>query len=199
MPGSRERRVIAAWGIVLTAAILLAAYLVVRGPADSDYFGPNEPTWVRVPTTVGDPVYVGILLLRAHAGDIIELQSIAFAGLLGDTVAEPLVRHIDEPARILGAIAESDLGDTIDLSTYGPLPGLRFSEADGPVELAVRITGTTPVHGFDGLWLRFGISGVDGTVEDWIPMRASVCTGTTRAGAIERCRPVEAEMHSFGL
>ena len=40
-----------------------------------------------------------------------------------------MVRVLQDETRILGGIAESDLGDTIDLSSYGPLARLRFSEA----------------------------------------------------------------------
>jgi hypothetical protein len=199
VPGPSNRQQIAAAGILLVAAVVLGSYLLTRGPSDSDYFGPNEPTWVRVPTTLGDPVYVGILILRAQPGHTVELEGLVVEGITGDAVVAPMVRHIQEPASVLGGIAESDLGGAIDLSTYGPLAGLRFSPADDPVELAVRITGTTPVHGFDGLRLRFSINDGEATVDDRIPMRASVCTGTTRAEAVESCRPIEAEMRSFGL
>jgi hypothetical protein len=187
---------IAAAGVVLAAAIVAGAFVLGRGPVDSDYFGPNEPTWVRVPTTIGDPVYVGILVLRAQPGDTIELESVQAEGLLGDTSVEPLARVLSAPTRILGAIAESDLGDTIDLSSYVPSAMLRFSEAGGPVELAVRVVGTTPVHGFNGLRIRFRINGDTALVEDWIPMRASICTGLTFAEAVERCRPIAEQMES---
>ena len=194
MPSAFSRRMIAAAGVVLAAAILAGAFLLGRGPVDSDYFGPNEPTWVRVPTTIGDPVYVGILVLRAQPGDTIELESVQVDGLLGDTSVEPMARVLSGPTRILGAIAESDLGDTIDLSSYMPSAMLRFSEAVGPVELAVRVVGTAPVHGFNGLRIRFRINGATAVVEDWIPMRASICTGSTRAEALERCQPLAQQM-----
>lgn len=189
-------RTIAAAGSVLVAAILAGAYILERGPADSDYFGPNMPTWVRVPTTLADPVYVGVLVLHAHSGDAIELDSLVVEGLQGDATIEPMVRILRGETRTLGGIAESDLGETIDLSTYRPLTMLRFAEADGPVEFAVRVVGTTPVHGFNGLRLRFRIEGTASVIEDWIPMRASICTGTTRPEAIERCVPIEQQMRS---
>ena len=154
------------------------------------------PTWVRVPTTLGDPVYVGVLVLHAKPGDTIELDSLVVEGLEGDATVKPMVRILHGETRTLGGIAESDLGDTIDLSTYRPLTMLRFAEADGPVEFAVRVDGTTPVHGFNGLRLRFRIDGIGSVIEDWIPMRASVCTGTTRPEAVERCRPIEQQMRS---
>jgi hypothetical protein len=193
-----RRRSIAAAGLVLAAAILGGAFLLLRGPVDSDYFGPNEPTWVRVPTTIGDPVYVGVLVLRAQAGDLVELESVLVDGLIGDTSVEPMARVLSGPTRILGGIAESDLGDAIDLSTYMPLAMLRFSASDGPVEFAVRVVGTAPVHGFNGLRLRFRINGAAAVLEDWIPMRASICTGSTFAEAVERCRPIAEEMASEG-
>jgi hypothetical protein len=119
-------------------------------------------------------------------------------GLLGDTSVEPMARVLSGPTRMLGGIAESDLGDAIDLSTYLPLAMLRFSRADGPVEFAVRVVGTAPVHGFNGLRLRFRINGAAAVLEDWIPMRASICTGSTFAEAVERCRPIAEEMASEG-
>ena len=154
MPRPPSRRPIAAAGLVLAAAVLAGGLLLASGQADSDYFGPNMPTWVRVPTTFGDPVYVGVLVLRAQPGDAVELDSLVVDGLIGDTGVEPMVRILQEETRILGGITESGLGDTIDLSSYGSLARLRFSEGDGPVEFAVRVVGTTPIHGFNGLHLR---------------------------------------------
>jgi hypothetical protein len=192
-----SRSSIAAVGLVLAAAILAGGFVVARGQADSNYFGPNTPTWVRVPTTIGDPVYVGVLVLRARPGDTVELNSLVVEDLIDDTGVEPMVRILQGETRILGGIAESDLGETIDLSSYVPLSGLRFSVADGPVEFAVRVTGTTPVHGFNALRLRLRINGA-AALEDWIPMRASICTGLTRAEAVERCRPIAEQMRSEG-
>lgn len=198
MASAPKRRSIAAAGVILVAAILAGAFLAIRGPVDSDYFGPNEPTWVRVPTTIGDPVYVGLLVLYAQSGDVVELDSVVVEGLSGDPSIEPIVRILDGPSRILGAIAASHLGDTIDLSTYAPFSPLRFSEAAGPVELAVRVAGTAPVHGFNGARLRFRINGAAAVTEDWIPLRASICTGSTFAEAVDRCRPVADQMESEG-
>ena len=197
MPLGLSHRSIAAAGLVLAAAILGGAFLLARGAMDSDYFGPNMPTWVRVPATLGDPVYVGVLVLRAQPGDAIELESLGIDGLIGDADVEPMVRILPEETRILGGITESDLGNTIDLSSYGSLP-LRFSEAEGPVELAVRVVGTAPIHGFNGLRLRFRINSSRAVLEDWFPMRASICAGSTFAEAIERCRPIAEQMASQG-
>ena len=192
-----SHRSVAAAGLVLVAA-LAAAFLATRGPMDSDYFGPNEPTWVRVPARIGDPVYVGILVLHAQAGDIVELESVVIEGRSGDASIEPIVRILLGPSRILGAIAESDLRDVIDLSTYAPFAPLRISDAEAPVELAVRVLGTAPVHGFSGVRLRFRIDGDSALIEDWIPMRASVCAGSTVDEAVERCRPIADQMESEG-
>jgi hypothetical protein len=199
IPGTRRPLTIAAVGLALAAATLAAVTFVPRAPTDSDYFGPNTPTWVRVPTTLGDPVYVGVLVINALPGDAIELESLAFERVEGDATAEPLLRILGEEAQTLGGIAASNLPATFDLSTYRPLPGFRFTDLDGPVELSVRIEGPTPIHGFDGLWLRFTRKGGSTPVEDWLPMRASICTGTTLDEAVERCRPIESQMHSFGL
>lgn len=196
-PGMR-RRSIDAVGLVLVAAVFGGAFLLTRGPMDSDYFGPNEPTWVRVPAKLGDPVYVGVRLLYARPGDAVELDSVAVEGISGDADVEPIVRTLPGPSRILGAIAASDLGDTIDLSTYVPFSTLRFSAANGPVELAVRVVGTAPIHGFNGVRLRFRINGAAAVIEDWIPMRASVCTGSTFPAAVERCEPIAEQMASEG-
>lgn len=196
MPPAVRRRSIAAAGLVLVAAILGGAFVATRGPLDSDYFGPNEPTWVRVPAKLGDPVYVGILVLRARPGDAVELDSVAVEGITGDAGVEPIVRTLHGPSRILGAIAASDLGDAIDLSTYAPFSTVRFAEATGAVELAVRVVGTAPVHGFNGVRLRFRINGARAVLEDLIPMRASICTGLTFADAVERCRPIAEQMAS---
>ena len=198
MGAAPGRRSIAAAGLVLVAAIVAGAFLATRGPVDSDYFGPNEPTWVRVPTTIGDPVYVGILVLHAQPGDVVELDSVLVEGRSGDANIEPIVRILDGPSRILGAIAASHLGETIDLSTYAPFSPLRFSEANGSVELAVRVAGTAPVHGFNGVRLRFMINRATAVTEDWIPMRASICTGSTFAEAVERCRPIAGQMATEG-
>ncbi len=193
---ARRHPSIAAAGLVLAAAILAGAFLATRGPVDSDYFGPNEPTWVRVPATIGDPVYVGIRVLYAQPGDVVELDSVEVEGLSGDAEIEPIVRVLDGPSRILGGIAASHLGDTIDLSTYAPFAPLQFAEAESPVELAVRVVGTAPVHGFKGVRLRFRINGATAVIEDWIPARASICTGATFAQAVERCQPIADQMAS---
>jgi hypothetical protein len=193
-----SRRSVAAAGLVLVAAILGCAFLLLRGPVDSDYFGPNEPTWVRVPAKVGDPVYVGVVVLHAQAGDAVELDSVVVEGRSGDASIEPIVRILHGPSRIVGAIAASDLGDAIDLSTYAPFSPLRFSETAGSVELAVRVVGSDPVHGFNGVRLRFRINGATAVIEDWIPMRASICTGLTLTEAVERCRPIADQMASEG-
>ena len=198
MPPGLSRRSIAAVGLVLAAAILAGGFLLVRGPVDSDYFGPDMPTWVRVPATIGDPVYVGVLVLHAQPGDAIELEALGIDGLIGDADVEPMVRILHGETRILGGIAERDLVDKIDLSTYRALSMLRFSEADGSVELAVRVVGTTPIHGFNGLRLRFRLNGAATVLEDWFPMRASICVDSTFAGAVERCRPVAEQMASEG-
>ena len=196
MGAAPRGRSIAAVGLLLVAAILAGAFLATRGPVESDYFGPHEPTWVRVPTTIGDPVYVGIIVLHAHPGDVVELDSVVIEGLSGDASIEPIVRILVGPSRILGGIAASHLGDTIDLSTYAPFSPLRFSEAMGSVELAVRVVGAAPVHGFNGVRLRFRINSATAVTEDWIPMRASICTGSTFAEAVERCRPIADQMAS---
>jgi hypothetical protein len=190
---------IAAAGITLAAALGLAVSVSPRAPTDSDYFGPNMPTWVRVPTTIGDPVYAGVLVLNAKSGDAIELRSLAIERLEGDAMVRPLVRALHGRTQTIGGIVASALPATIDLSTYTSLEGFRFTDADGPVEFALMIAGTTPIHGFDGLWLRFTRNGEPTHVEDWIPMRASVCTGSTLDQAVERCRPIEDQMRSFGL
>ena len=195
-PGVRK---IAAAGLVLAAAIALLARPSSGGQPDSDYFGPNAPTWVRVPTTLGDPVYVGVTVLSAGPGDAIRLESLDVERREGDVTIETLVRILHGGTRTLGGIAASQLPHEFDLSTYAAVPGFRFSEADGPVELSLRIAGTTPIHGFDGLWLRFTRNGESAVVADWIPMRASVCTGSTQDQAVERCRPIEDQMRSFGL
>jgi hypothetical protein len=184
--------------MVLVAAILGGAFLATRAPVDSDYFGPNQPTWVRVPAKLGDPVYVGILVLFARPGDTVELESVAVEGVSGNPSIEPIVRTLAGPSRVLGAIAASDLGDTIDLSTYAPFSRLRFSEGDGSIELAIRVVGTAPVHGFNGVRLRFTVNGAAPVIEDWIPMRASICTGSTSAEAVQRCRPIADQMASEG-
>ena len=194
-----RRKAIAAAGILLVAAILAGAYLEQSSPPDSDYFGPNEPTWVRVPTTLGDPVFVGVLVLHARPGDVIELDSLIVEKLEGDAAITPIARVLKGETQILGGIAASDLGDAIDLSTYVPMAMLRFTEADGAVELAVRVSGSAPIHGFNGLRLRFTIDGARSVVEDRIPMRASICTGASRPEAVERCRPIEEQMRSEGF
>ena len=198
MPPGSGRRLIAAAGLVLTAALLAGGFLLARGQVDSDYFGPNMPTWVRVPTTIGDTVYVGVLLLRAQTGDVVELDSLLVDGVIGGATIEPMVRILHGETRILGGITESDLGDSIDLSSYRTLSMLRFLETDGPVELAVRVTGNAPIQGFNGLRLRFRINDDAAVIEDWIPMRASICAGSTFAEAIERCRPIAEMMESEG-
>lgn len=189
---------IAAGAIVLLAAIVLAGIWLLRGPADSDYFGPNEPTWVRVPTTLGDSVYVGIAVLHARPGDTLVLESVEVGGLVGGAVVAPIARLLPAPQQIIGAIRGSELGGEIDASSYGSPAGLSFSAANGTVELAAKVSGTTPVHGFDGIHVRFRVEGERAVIEDWIPVRASICTGETLAAAIEVCRPIEAEMHSSG-
>jgi hypothetical protein len=155
--------------------------------------------WVRVPTPIGDPVYVGVLVLNAQPGDSIVLASQAIERREGDATVEPLLRILGDETQTLGGISASELPDSIDLTSYRPLPGFRFTDADGPVEFSVRIEGSTPIHGFDGLWLRFNRNGESNLVEDWIPIRASICSGSTRDQAAERCRPIEDQMHSFGL
>lgn len=190
-----RRRLIAAGGSALAAAIALAAFMLSTGPPDSDYFGPNEPTWVRVPSTLGDPVYVGVLILHAHPGDSVVLESVTVEGLLGDATVEPIARVVEEPARIIGGMRESDLDDVLDLSAYGPVAGLPFSAAVDGVELALRISGSTPVHGFDGVRLRFRVGAQAEPMDDRIPLRASVCSGATMAEAVEVCGPIASEMH----
>jgi hypothetical protein len=197
--GTRRSRTIAAAALGLAAVILAAVALWPRGPTDSDYFGPNMPTWVRVPATLGDPVYVGVLVINALPGDAIQLDSLGVERIEGDASVEAMVRILGDETQTMGGIAASNLPGTFDLSTYRPLPGFRFSDLDGPVEFSLRITGTTPIHGFDGLWLRFARNGNSALSEDWIPMRASICTGATFEDAVERCRPIEGQMHSFGL
>jgi hypothetical protein len=194
-----HRTSIGAAGFALAVLVLGVLALWPRGPTDSDYFGPNMPTWVRVPTTVGDPVYVGVLVLNARAGDVVELASLGIDRTEGDATIEPLVRVLAGETETLGGIAASALPPTIDLSSYSPLLGFRFAEADGPVELSLRVSGAAPIHGFDGLTLRFTRNGADEEVVDRIPMRASVCAGSTFDQAVELCRPIEDQMHSFGL
>jgi hypothetical protein len=190
---------IAAATLALVALVLGGLALWPRARLDSDYFGPNMPTWVRVPTVRGDPVYVGVLRLSAQAGDVIELTSLDIERREGDAKVEPMLRILNGRTETLGGIAASALPDTFDLSTYLPLPGFRFADADGPVEFSLRVGGTSALQGFDGLWLGFTRNGDRAILEDWIPMRASICTGSTLEEAVERCRPIEAESHSFGL
>jgi hypothetical protein len=191
----RSTRARAAAGPALAAA-LLAASAFACGAADTDYFGSNEPTWVRVPATLGDPVYVGVLLLRAQPGDSIELVSLAAGGVANGTETHALVSVLGEETTWIGAMTESDLENVIDLDTYRPLAGARFSAADGPVALVIRVTGSGPMQGFDGVVLSFRRN--DGpVVEDHIPLRASICTGATFEDAVERCRPIESQMRSF--
>jgi hypothetical protein len=182
--------------VALLAGALALASIAGCGPSDSDYFGPNEPTWVRVPTTTGDAVYVGVLVLMAHPGDTVHLESAVVTKTEGDAAVEPIIDVLHGETRLLGGIAESGIGDSVDLGAYGPLEGAVFSDADGPVAFAVRITGTTPVHGFDGLTIRFRLDDDEEVVEDWIPMRASICTAATHAEAVAICEPIRQQMHS---
>ena len=184
-----------AYRLAAVAAAALAA-VTLRGCAssDTDYFGPNEPTWVRVPTTTDDAVYVGVIVLNAHPGDTVRLDSIKVTRLEGDARVEPIVDVLHGETRLLGGISESAIGETADLDAYQPLSGTVFTEADGPVAFAVRVTGTTPVHGFDGLSIRFTLNDADQVVEDWIPMRASVCTATTLNESVEICEPIRRQM-----
>ena len=190
-------RAIVAAGLGLAALVVGAFMVWQRGPTDSDYFGPNMPTWVRVPTVIGDPVYVGVLVFNARPGDSIELLALRLERVEGDAAVDPLLRVLHGGTETIGGIAASALPPTIDPSTYDPLPGFRFSDADGPVEFSLRIAGTSPVHGFDGMWLQFRRNGSE-VLEDWIPVRASICSGSTFDQAVERCRPIEDQMHSFG-
>ena len=199
MSPAHRSRTIAAAGLGLAAAVAGLITTWPEGPRDSDYFGPNEPTWVRVPTILGDPVYLGVLVLHALPGDAIVLESLGLDRVEGDASVDAMFRILGDETQTMGGIPASALPDTIDLTTYGSLSGFRFAAADGPVEFSLRISGTSPIHGFDGLWLRFARNGEATIIEDWIPMRATVCTGSTFDQAVERCRPIEAQMHSFGL
>ena len=199
MPRALRRPAFAAAALGLAAATLIAVAFWPHGPTDSDYFGPNEPTWVRVPTTLGDPVYVGVLVLNARPHDSLELVSLGLERVEGDATVEPMLRILGDDPQTLGGISASALPETIDLGAYSGLAGFRFADTDGPVELSLKIAGTSPIHGFGGLWLVFRRAGATEVLEDWIPMRASICTGSTLREAVELCRPIEAEMHSFGL
>ena len=195
--GSRHR-MIAAAGLAVVAVIILTLALWPRGPTDSDYFGPNEPTWVRVPAAFDDPVYVGVGMLNAKAGDAITLESLTLERLEGNPIVNPMLRIMGDDTQTFGGIAASALPDTLDLTAYVPLPGFRFTHEDGPVELSVRVEGKAPIHGFDGLWLRFTRNGESTLIDDWIPMRASICTGATLDSAIERCRAIADQMRDAG-
>ena len=134
---------------------------------------------MRVPTTTGDPVYVGVLVLVARPGDTVRLESLVPAKVEGDAVIEPIVDVLDGETRLFGAIAESDVGDSADATAYEPLGGVEFADAAGPVALAVRIRGTTPVHGFDGLTLRYRLNDGGATMRSFeskpgiVPLRGS--------------------------
>ena len=133
-----RRRWIAAAGLVARRGDPRGCIRGRPRPGDSDYFGPNMPTWVRVPTTLGDPVYVGVLVLRAQQGDAIELDSLVVEGLEGTRRSSrsrgsstarrgPRWHRAKRPRRHHRSI-DLHAADT-----------LRFTAADGPVEFAVRV------------------------------------------------------------
>ena len=190
-----SRRAVA--GLVLAAA-LFALPLMGCSADDSDYFGAYESSWVRIPIAAGDGAYVGITVLAAHDGDTVVLESVDFDGREGEATIEPLVAVLRGEARLIGAVAESEVGATVDLATYRAAAGVRFSEGEGPVALAARISGTSPVHGFGSVIVRFQIEGSSALRVDRIPFRATVCTAATVEAAVDVCRPIEDRMATFG-
>jgi hypothetical protein len=169
------------------AAVLIASAVSGCAEQDSDYFGPSDPIWVRVPTTVGDPVYVGVAVLSVAAGDTVELLSVSTGGAEGGASVEGLVSVLRGETRLIGAVAASDLPAEIDLGTYQSLAGARIHARDGPVTFVVRVTGSAPLYGFTELALRFRLNGAEVAV-DRFPLRATVCAGETRRQAAQACR-----------
>jgi hypothetical protein len=188
----------AATGPMVGAALLTSTIAMACGASDSDYFGPNEPTWVRVPVTSRDPAYVGVIVLLARSGDTVTIDSVDFGGPVGDAHIEALVSILHGRTKLIGAIAESRLGAEIELSTYVPATGFQFDEADGAVALAARITGTTSVHGFRNVTVRFHTARGSRSWVDLIPYRASVCSAETFEAALQVCKPIADEMDRTG-
>jgi hypothetical protein len=181
----------------LPAAPLLASLVIGCLSNDSDYFGPYESTWVRIPVARGEAAYVGITVMTAHEGEVIVLDSVDFEGREGDATIEPLVAAVREGTGLIGAIAASDIDASIDLDAYRPASGVRFAQGDGEVALAVRITGTSPVQGFESATIRFRTEGSSALRVDQIPLRATVCSGLTVELAIAICDSIE-DTRSFG-
>ena len=132
------------------AAILIAVSLAVVGcgPAESAYFPTSGVTRVGAPALAGEPVYFGIELLRAEPGDVVRLEGLEVDAATGGASVEGIVAFLGEKKEWIGAGTDSDLvAAGIDASTYRPLSGTEFEAADGPVALAVRMTGSASTFG----------------------------------------------------
>lgn len=171
------------------AAALATAMLVGCAAPDSDYFGPDEPTWVRVPTAVDEAVYVGVTVLRAAPGDTVELLAVSVDGVVGDVRADGLVSVLAGETQLIGAAAASDLPAEIELDRYGSPAGMRIDWGTGPVGFVVRVAGRSAVYGFGEVVLRYRVNGSDPAI-DRFPLRATVCADASRDLAIARCRKV---------
>ncbi len=177
----------------LTRSILIALTIAVVGcgPAESDYFPTSGVTRVGAPALAGEPVYFGIELLNAEPGDVVRLEGLEVDAATGGASVEGLVAFLGEKKEWIGSGTGADLvAAGIDASTYRPVSGTEFKAADGPLALAVRMTGSASTFGFDSVRLLFRVNGGP-TVRERFHVGAIACAAADRDKARQICDVLE--------
>jgi len=171
--------------MAVVAGVAMAA--TACSSPESTYFATSGTTVVSVPTDVPTSTYFGIEILMANDGDVVELRSVTPRGLRGDATVEGVASVLNGERTWIGAATGAGvIAAGIDLGAYRPVAGLAFATSDGPVALAVRVTGTEPVVGFDALTLQFTVDGGP-PLRQTFPVYVRVCRAETLMKAADLC------------
>lgn len=171
----------------ITVAVSIAAASAGCMDPGTSYFPTGGSTEVAVPITRLEQVYIGIDLLEASGSDQVELLSLEAEGLHGGARVEGIASALGASTTWIGSGTRINVeSHGIDLGTYRPVAGMRFTSGDGRVALVIRMLGDAPSFGFERIRLTFRIDG--GPAQSQVfEIAGRVCVDPAYPDAVDAC------------
>ncbi len=162
---------------------LLIALLLISsaacGESNSEYFDPGQPGLAGLAAETGQPVYFGLIDLRAPARENVTLISLSIPELSDAVEMAPFVldRSLTKGGGIGAAREGEDTGIPNFKELLTPLEHYVITPGKEPVQVLVRITGgNNGIVNFARFMLTFAVAGGSPETEEF-PQGGRVCYG----------------------
>jgi hypothetical protein len=162
------------------ANLFIAALFISLGACkqqNSDYFDPGQPGLAGLGAEPGQPVYFGLIDLRAPTGDEVTLISLSIPELPGTVEIIPFVldRSLTKGGGIGAAREGEDTGIPGFKRLLTPLEHYVITPGNEPVEVLVRVTSSNNgTIRFERFNLTFAVAGGTPQTEEF-PQGGMVC------------------------